>query len=164
MNFKLFGNKNTCEPSEDLIDYEQNEVYDNDIFPIDYKNDSQRLKDEYRKLSSKNGKLYDIVNDLNTFSNKNFGKSILLTMVYRLESEQDYLYRNSEKYKQRKFKSPHQFWHAVDLRSRTFSKEEIKIMVDYVNVKYNDDNYYRFTADYHTVGAGWHFHLQFAKK
>lgn len=154
-----------CRPSEEIIDYELNEIETEDEhIPIAFKNDSKRLKDEYSKLFKKNPELFEIIDTLNDMANKEFGKNVLITMIYRTQSEQDYLYRNSAKYAARKFKSPHQFWHGVDLRSRTFEPEEIAKMVEYINEEYNQENHYRFTADYHTVGAGFHFHIQFARK
>jgi len=136
-----------------------------EFIPIAYKNESERLKKEFTQLASKNTVLYDMLIDINEFANREFGKGVLITMIYRKQSEQDYLYRNSAKYAKRKFKSPHQFWHAVDLRSRTFTAEEIARMVEYINYEYDDVNYYKFSADYHEVGKnGLHFHLQFAAK
>lgn len=130
---------------------------------MNFKNESKRLKDEFKNLDNKNPDLYKILYEIEDYCVKNFNKSILITMIYRTQEEQDYLYRNSEKYKKRKFKSPHQFWHAADLRSWTFNEDEINLLVDYINKSYNLENYYKWTAKCHNVGAGDHFHIQFCK-
>lgn len=126
---------------------------------VEFKTD--RCKKEYASLMSKNRPLRDLIDDVSRYSVDNFDKPVLITMISRTQEEQDYLYRNSEKYKKKKFKSPHQFWHAVDLRSRTFSDKEITQLVDYINETYNDKNYYKFTAMCHSVGNGMHFHIQY---
>lgn len=156
-------------PTSDLVDYEVNELEKPErhanVVPVKFKNKSTRLENEYNKLKTKNPTLYKIVQELNEYANEMYDKNLLVTMIYRKQSEQDYLYRNSSRYKQRKFKSPHQFWHAIDLRSRTFTDIEIADMVGYVNSKYDDKNHYRFTADFHQVGNnGFHFHINYAKK
>lgn len=134
------------------------------IEPIQMKNDSKRLKTEYKQLMSKNMYMYNLLTDLNSFTQKQFKKGLVITMIFRTDAEQDYLYANSAKYQKRKFKSPHQFWHAVDVRSKTFTQAEIKKMVDYLNKKHNGPNYYKWTAKCHSIGHGMHFHIQFAKK
>ena len=153
-------------PDWEILEYEQEieDFYKVVEVPIKVKNNSERLMEELKDLDKKNSKLLDIIEDLHDFALENFNKGILVTMIYRTQKEQDYLYRNSERYAIRKFKSPHQFWHGVDLRSKTFSPEQIGRMVEYINEKYNRENHYRFTADYHTVGAGYHFHIQFARE
>lgn len=131
--------------------------------PIDFKEDSQRLKDELETLKDKNWDLYQLLAELNLYTNEQFDKSIMLTMIYRTDEEQDEIYKDSEKYKARKFKSPHQFWQAADIRSKTFTDEEVKQIEDYLNEKWNSSNYYKWTARNHTVGLGMHFHIQFVK-
>lgn len=128
---------------------------------VDFK--TERCREEYATLESKNRDLRDLIEDVNQQAFKRFGKSVLITMIYRTQEEQDYLYADNAKYQKKKFKSPHQFWHAVDLRSRTFTEREISQLVDFINVTYNDKNYYKFTAMCHTVGHGMHFHIQFVK-
>lgn len=132
------------------------------VQPIQYKNKTQRLKKEHGDLQGKNNKLYKVLEDINSYTNRHFKKPILITMIYRTDIEQAYLYRNSARYKKRAFKSPHQFWHAVDLRSHTFTSAEIVELVDWINNKYDEKNEHRWTAKFHSVGTGGkHFHIQF---
>lgn len=148
---------------EDEIDSGLVEDREETLLPIEFKNGSARLSSEYKQLSTENPYLYNLINDLNQYINDTFSKNLVITMIYRTQAEQDYLYRNSAKYKERKFKSPHQFWHGVDIRSRTFTSEEIAKIEQYINDKHNAANYYKWTAKNHTVGSGYHFHIQFSR-
>lgn len=133
-------------------------------FSIAFKNDSPRLKREFSELETKNKEFRDLLKDLNAYTNSEFGKNIIITMIYRTKAEQDYLYRNNAKYKKRNFKSPHQFHHGGDLRSRTFTQSEITQTVEWLNKRYNSTNYYKWTAKCHDVGSGMHFHIQYVKQ
>jgi len=153
-------------PEEDVVDQtlldarkEDQEIHT----PIHFKDESARLKQEWEQLDVKNEGLYDLILDLNEYTNKKFKKGLVITMIYRTQAEQDHLYRNSEKYKKKPFTSPHQFWQAVDLRSRTFTAEEIRLMVNWINRKYNKSNYWKWTAKAHDIGSGMHFHIQWVK-
>jgi hypothetical protein len=128
------------------------------------KNDSPRIKKELVLLETKNKELYDLAIDLYKYVRDEFGKDVILTMIFRTTEEQEYLYRHSEKYAKKPFKSPHQFFHALDIRSFIYTKEERDKMVDYLNSKYNKENYYKWTAKVHEVGDnGMHFHIQLVK-
>ncbi len=132
---------------------------------IKFKHASERLEDEFFfNLPHENKHLLDLLEELNKYTNRNFKKPILLTMIFRTRAEQDYLYRNSAKYAKKKFLSPHQLWHGADIRSHSFTKSEIDQIEAWINKKYNSKNYYKWTAKYHTVGSGLHFHIQFVKK
>ena len=133
--------------------------------PIEFKNGSNRLKSEYDTLSSKNQALKLLIDDLAFFIKDNLNKTLVITMIYRTQEEQDGLYKNDPKYQIRKFKSPHQFWHSVDIRSLIFTDLEIKQIEDYLNKKYNPTNYYNWTARNHKIsGQQFHFHIQFSSK
>lgn len=129
------------------------------------KNDDPRLLDELRQLPEKNHELHGMLMDLCAYVHANFKKDVIITMIYRTQKEQDYLYRDSAKYKQRKFKSPHQFWHALDLRSWIYTKKERQEMVNFLNERGKaQNNYYAWTAKVHEVSSnGLHFHVQFVK-
>lgn len=124
--------------------------------------DSDRLPEEWNELHQRNSPLRNLIIDLRDHVWIKYRKNITITMIYRTDEEQDRFYANNEKYQKKKFKSPHQFYQAVDLRSSDFTDEEIQELVVYINVRYNDDNYYGWTADCHEVsGNGMHFHIQF---
>ena len=138
------------------------------------KNDSPRIKGELFALQSNNKALYDLVTDLADWINKEFNKDTVITMVFRTQEEQDAIYKNmirgSRSYNERPWKSPHQTWTAIDIRTYIYTKEEIKKITEYLNNKYNHTNYYNITATYHEVlnskkqSLGKHFHIQYAKK
>lgn len=132
---------------------------------INTKNNSNKLKKELVELENKNKLLFDLINNLSYWINSNFKKNTIITMIYRTKEQQDSLYSHSDKYKNKPWKSPHQFWHALDLRSFIYTKDELKEIVNYLNNKYNSTNYYKFTAMVHEVGNnGIHFHIQYYKK
>jgi hypothetical protein len=129
-----------------------------------FKNDSGRLKDELEALMTKNPELYDLVYDVCGYAKTEFNKSVVITMIYRTQEEQDMIYKDDPKYKVKKFTSPHQYWDAFDLRSSNFDTTEIEKLVNYVNTKYNFKNIYKWTSKNHDIGLGFHYHTQFRKK
>lgn len=125
------------------------------------KNEQERLFEEFRELRTKNRPLAKLLIDLYHWIDDKYKKDVVMTMIFRTPQEQDYLYRNSIKYKVKPWTSPHQYWHAVDIRSLIFTDDEIDEIVEYLNNKYNNTNYYRWTAKAHKVGEGaMHFHIQ----
>lgn len=129
------------------------------------KNESHRIKKELKALRNENKPLLKLMLDLYHYVEDTFDKDVVITMIYRTSAEQDYLYRNSARYKKRKFKSPHQFYHAIDIRSSIYTKEERIAITSYLNSKYDSNNYYNWTAKVHEVGDnGLHFHIQFCKQ
>jgi len=135
---------------------------------IQVKNGSSRLTNEIWELKKHNKPLLKVLLATRNFVKKNFGKDITLTMIYRTDDEQDNIYRGKSRrgrfYDVNPWKSPHQFYAAFDLRSRTFTSKEIDTLVSYLNDKYNKTNYFRFTAMCHDIGLGSHFHVQYKKK
>lgn len=138
-----------------------------EIRPVKFKNESSRLEREYATLKENNLDLYLIIEHLNERFQVDLGTDLVITMIYRTQEEQDDIYigktRNGIPYITKPWKSPHQYYHAVDIRSRELTKEEIKSAVDALNAEYNSDNYYKFTALCHDVGLGDHFHINFIK-
>lgn len=143
--------------AEELVPKKPKEV-EEPMPDIEFK--TPRVEKEYAELEDKNRPLYDLSIDLQKFVWDEFEKKLTITMINRTAAEQDYLYKNSAKYQKKKFKSPHQYLHSLDIRSRNFDSAEIKKIEDYLNKKYNDANYYSWTAKNHTVGSGLHFHIQ----
>lgn len=131
---------------------------------VKLKNDSTRLKTELDSLKEKNKPLYDLVFDLADWIKDQFKKEVIITGIFRTNEEQAAIYANDAKYKKKPFKSPHQFWDALDLRDSVFTKEEIPKIVQHINDNYTKTNAYKITAMDHSVGAGWHFHIQYRKK
>jgi len=134
-----------------------------EIPKIYFKDDASRLRNEFKELMYKNDQLWHLVQDIAQFMSDRVYPDLVITMIYRTQAEQDEIYKNDPRYKEKPFKSPHQFYHAVDIRSRTFFKEQVEELVNYINNKYNERNYYKWTAKCHNVGLGDHFHIQFIR-
>lgn len=130
---------------------------------IQYKDPKRHLA-EIEQLKVENPDLLGVLEFIRNFSQNTYNKEITVTMILRTDAEQDHLYRNSTKYKAKKFKSPHQFGHAFDLRSKTFTIQEIDALVNATNNTFNSTNFYKPTAMYHDVGSGLHFHINYVKK
>ena len=132
------------------------------IYMLKVKNDAKRLKREFRELRTKNRPLALLLVDLYRYVQNKHNKDITITMLYRKQEEQDSIYKHHPKYHIKPWKSPHQFWHGVDIRSMNFTRVEIVDIEQYLDNKYNKPNYYKWTAKCHIVSAGAeHFHIQF---
>jgi len=126
------------------------------------KNDSPRLKEEFRKLLKENNPLAKLIVDLYHYIGDQFNKDTIITMIYRTQDEQDAIYSGNARYDKKPWTSPHQYWHGVDIRSWLFTDREIDQIVEYLNDKYNKSNYYGWTAKCHKVARGAiHFHIQY---
>lgn len=125
---------------------------------IQFKTDRQ--KEEWFQLQSKNYKLYRLVKALNEFTELEFNKDILLTEVFRTQAEFDSLYTQTP-IEQRPKTSPHLNWGAVDLRSSIYSDREIQRLLSFLNV-FTYFGGQRKVALYHTIaGNTMHFHIQY---
>lgn len=137
---------------------------------IKFKNSSKRLSDEYSQLRYNNNSLWELIqNDLVPWVEHTFNKDITVTMIFRTEEEQNSIYggvirSDGRSYDDRPWKSPHQFYHAIDLRSHDFTSDEIIAIENFLNNRHNDLNYYRWTAKNHSVGLGNHFHIQYVNR
>ena len=151
--------KETSEPKDNVTPIKHPEPPKVVDFPIEFKTD--RVAVEFGQLEAKNRKLHALLVDLNELVNARFEKALVITHIFRTIEEQAEIYKDSAKYKRKPFTSPHNWWHGCDLRSRTFTPEEIKWIENYLNNKYNAKNYYKKTAFNHNIGLGDHFHLQY---
>ena len=130
---------------------------------VQYKDPTRHLV-EIEQLKVDNPGLMYVLEFIRNFSQNTYNKEVTVTMILRTEAEQDHLYRNSTKYKAKKFRSPHQFGQAIDLRSKTFTIQEIDALVNATNNTFNSTNAYKPTAMYHDIGSGLHFHIQYVRK
>lgn len=121
---------------------------------VQFKTD--RIEQEFEQLYSKNLELYQIVIFANYKLAEISKKNLVITEIYRTQAEQDKYYKGKKK-----FKSPHQRWLAVDIRTRHLSKKEVKLLVEAINKRYNSINRYNPSAFYHSIGRGHHIHIQF---
>lgn len=118
------------------------------------------LLNEMAQLPDKNKELYGVVKELADWVEWEFGKDVVITQIWRSQSQQDILYKDNAKYKKKKFRSFHQIWAAIDLRSSLYTKKEIKLIIEYLEEVYQDAQVYKVL--YHKVGknGGYHFHIE----
>lgn len=133
------------------------------------KNNSLKLKKELLQLKIENKDLLKLILNLYHWVDINLKKDVIITMIYRTKEQQDIIYKNTKRgdreYNKNPWKSPHQFWTAIDIRSKIYTKEEQKKIVNYLNNKYNNTNYYKWTSKVHEINNfGMHFHIQYIKK
>lgn len=128
------------------------------------KNDNVRLFKEIKELRHRNHGLMMLLLDIRDYVSIKYNKDIIVSHIYREQSEQDFYYKDNERYKKKKFKSPHQYFHGVDIRSSIFTQEEIDDIVIYINQRWDNSNYYKWTSKCHKVGNnGKHFHIQYVE-
>lgn len=125
----------------------------------DMKFKTTRIEKEFSQLYNKNIDLYQIVIFAMYASQSRYKKDLIITEVYRTQKEQDRYYKNKKK-----FRSPHQDWKAVDIRTFHLETSEIKDLVKTINKRYNSTSRYIPTSFYHGIGLGKHIHIQFKRR
>ena len=105
-------------------------------------------------------KLKDIIVLLAYYSITFFKIPITITCIFRTQEEQDKIYQGNVTYHHKPWKSNHQYWNAIDLRSKDFTEKQIEILVSIANtIRYRTKG--KTTAVYHKVNGGaFHFHIQ----
>lgn len=77
-----------------------------------------------------------------------------LTDLWRSREEQRALYpENPNK------RSVHEFWRGGDLRSRNWTQEQVKELEGWIQKTFEYGGRFK-SARYHTIGRGFHIHLQ----
>jgi len=100
-----------------------------------------RLKEEFWQLESK---LRKILCDLDHFCIEKFGRDIMLTSLIRKDNPN----------------SVHFYCRGADVRSKDFSPDRVKLVLEYINSKYPYGKKNLKTMIQHNVGQGEHFHIQ----
>jgi len=121
---------------------------------------STKQESEFAALELHNKDLKNILVAIDEMVGKCFHKQITITDIYRTRDEMAAIYASVPKDK-RPISSPHMFWSAADLRSFTFTPEEISTIVAYANT-FKKGNIYRLVGLCHTIpGNVEHFHIQY---
>ena len=128
------------------------------------KTEEYQLSEEVFQLHKENKDLFFLLKEVDEYVGKKYNKAITVTHIYRTPEQQDEFYKDDERHKVKKRVSPHQLWHAFDLRSRDYTQEQIDDIVKFINDKFDETNYYNWTSKCHNIGLGDHFHVQFIKK
>ncbi len=126
---------------------------------VDFKTNRQMNEFQDDKL---NEKVKNIAVLLAFYSWNFFNKRLIITDILRTHQEQNHVYRDSAKYKKKPWRSVHEFWRGVDIRSHGLTDKEIKILVTIANtIEYDKNRPNKKTCLYHSVGKGGkHIHLQ----
>jgi len=114
---------------------------------------TERDLEEFNVISPR---LRALLLEVSHYSQKTWGIVPIITHLLRTQEEQEAIYGIGT-YK----RSPHQYGRAADLRSRIYTIEQVAELVNYLNKEFPRGDKYK-TALYHTVGRGWHLHLQVA--
>ena len=115
-------------------------------------------KKEWKLLEKKHPKLLNLIIKTAQFTKKNFDKPLVLTELHRTQAEQDKLYGGKATKK-----SWHQFWSAVDFRSRIFTNAEIVQIIDFIKTEFKGEGK-KLRVLYHRIsGSVYHFHVTLKK-
>ena len=117
-----------------------------------FKTDEERK--EWKKLEKINPKLLNLIIKVGKFTKKNFDKPLVITELLRTTAEQTRLY--GANYKK---KSWHQFWSAVDFRSRIYTNGEILSIIEFIKKEFKSEGK-NLRVLYHKIGGSvYHFHV-----
>ena len=109
---------------------------------------------EWKALEKINPRLLNLIIKTAQFTKKNFNKPLILTELHRTNAEQASLY--GANYKK---KSWHQFWSAVDFRSRIFTNGEILSIIEFIKKEFKGEGK-NLKVLYHRIsGSVYHFHV-----
>ena len=119
---------------------------------------TKRIEKEFYYNTSIKDRLKDIIYMLALYTELEFRKDITLTELHRTQEEQDSYYKDNDRYREKPWKSVHQYGRGADIRTKNFEQEEIMKMVDFLNhVHYSTKHN---TALFHDIGIGEHIHIQ----
>lgn len=113
-----------------------------------------RLHKEWAELPVHNRRLRKVLDALSTFAELELGKDLVITCLYRDPAENAAVGGIAN--------SPHMSWEAVDLRSSTFTQEEIDRMLAFLNC-FSFRNGKKTAICHAVAGGAKHFHIQVAK-
>lgn len=107
------------------------------------------------------GALRRIVVAAETYMWHQHRKPIIITELMRNQEEQDNIYGETPKYKERPWKSVHQFGRGCDLRVWEYTASQVASLEDFLNqFTYDSKRLHKKTCLVHDVGKGIHFHIQ----
>ena len=121
---------------------------------------TKRIEDEFKGDNTIKYELKQVIYMLSLYCELEFGKDVVITELYRTQSEQDFYYKDRDTYQRKPWKSVHQFGRGADIRSRNFTENQITKIIAFLNLKtYKSGSKYQ-TAIYHNIGMGSHIHIQ----
>ena len=123
---------------------------------------TRRIREEWQELHTKNFMLVSVVMAIAVFCRLEFGKSLVMTSIYRTAKEQKALAVRGGQGSSGL--STHCFWRAVDFRSWIFTKEEIEQIIEFINSSYiYDPERPDLKVVFYHNDSPKHFHIQIHK-
>ena len=115
---------------------------------------SPRIENEFKQLYNRNPRLQKVLEIAARYCELEFKKDIVITSLYRDPQENKDVGGIAT--------SPHMTWEAADLRSFTFTDEELAKLAAFLNgITFRNG---KKTCVYHKVAGGaYHLHIQVAK-
>lgn len=114
---------------------------------------SERLQQEWSSPEL-DVRLRAIILALAEHIDRNYGKPLVITSIFRSDTEQKNIYgADTEKV------SPHQYWRAIDIRTWIYEQDEVTGILAFLNKWWPRGDRYPL-AIYHDVGRGAHIHIQ----
>ena len=114
---------------------------------------------EFDQLKGHNPALASIIEAADVFSDLEIDKHLMITHIFRTDHEQEQLYAHLPP--QRRKKSHHQFWNAVDISVKGMSEQEIEKLLKFFN-NFTLNGGQLETAIYHKIpGNAFHFHVKY---
>lgn len=90
-----------------------------------------------------------------------YNYEITITDVLRTQEEQDSIYGDNTNYIEKPWKSVHQYFRGVDIRSKDMTGPMINDLRDLLNtIPYDENRPNKKTCIVKDVGRGLHFHIQ----
>lgn len=113
-----------------------------------------KIEKEYHELPIHNRRMHMLLKALEIFCELELKKDVTLTEIYRDPAQNAAVGGIPN--------SPHMTWEGVDLRSSTFTADEIERIKAFLNTfRFRNG---KLVCVYHAVpGGAFHFHIQYAK-
>ena len=110
--------------------------------------------------SKLDNRLKFIVYSISGYVKEKWNVDLTITEVFRIQQEQDRVYKDNPEYKISPWLSVHQEWRGIDFRSTDFTNEQINELLKYINDIVDYGRIGKNTMICHDVGSGLHLHLQ----
>jgi hypothetical protein len=117
---------------------------------------TNRQAAEWRVMCEEGTSLVPVVMYAAAHCEARFQKTVVVTEILRTEAEHIAL---CQRLGIEKYLTVHSFWRGVDLRSRDFTNQEVMLLVNSINARFEYGGGKK-VAVFHDVGAGSHVHLQ----
>lgn len=123
--------------------------------------DGKVVKNYCMELQRTNPGMIKILQAVDQYVTTKYAKNLQVTEVYRSAEENKAIYGKPKK-------TAHTVWAAVDVSSGEFDGDQIRDIVSFIRDNFDGTNSNPMrghgSALYHSVGKGYHIHIQWAPK